>query len=107
MIEKFADGPKRSGRNMLPLLEPEMASVSARVDALAAAGHPLFARCAALHAATLAARERTGDDRIGTSVEQGMFRVELVEYQHDGTSRVTTLAGPFPEAEAVDYLNCL
>lgn len=57
-----------------------------------------------LRRATLAARERTGDKAIGTSVKQGLIRVERITYAKSGVSTVTALSDYLPAARAVDFL---
>jgi hypothetical protein len=55
-------------------------------------------------AATLSARKRLGDDRIGTCVSQGLFQVSRVEYRGRKTI-VTPLTSFVPRAEAISFLD--
>lgn len=60
----------------------------------------------ALQAATLAARQRTGDKHIGTQVKQGRFDVVRAMPPASGRGRytVTVLAASLAPADAVAYL---
>lgn len=55
-----------------------------------------------LQTATIAARARTGDKSIATSVEGGMVRVESVR-----DDVVTTLTADMTVDQAVDFLNAI
>jgi hypothetical protein len=57
-----------------------------------------------IRAATLAARKRLNDDRIGTCVEQGLFQVNRVEPRGRKVV-VTPLSGFVPRAEAIAFLD--
>ncbi len=61
---------------------------------------------AAIHAATLAARAKTGDKHIGTQVKQGRFDVVRAVPPVSGRGRytVTVLAASLMPADAVAYL---
>lgn len=59
----------------------------------------------AIRNATLAARERCNDKRIGTSVANGRLRVERVTYAKNGCSTVEPLSGWLPINEAIAFLN--
>jgi hypothetical protein len=61
---------------------------------------------ARIRAATMAARKRTGDDRIGTNVKQGAYVVCLVTYAGKRTI-VDTLASGLSVDGTVAYLNTL
>lgn len=60
-----------------------------------------------LQAATLNARVRTGDQRIGTSVRQGLFSVVTVEYitKPKRFTKVEVLAADLSVNDAITYLN--
>lgn len=74
----------------------------ATVDRLCAANPD--APLARLRAATLAARERARDERIGMNVRQGVYAVCLVTYQGK-RSNVETLADGLTVEGAISYLN--
>lgn len=57
--------------------------------------------------ATLEARRRTGDNRLGTSTQIGYFRVEQVTYKPNGTSVVKPLTGWTTAVKVIDFLNSL
>lgn len=57
--------------------------------------------------ATLAARQRTGDNGIGTRVEAGRVQVVRVEYVKRKPANVTPLSAFVTAAEAVEFLNSL
>lgn len=58
-----------------------------------------------LKAATLAARERTGDTTIGTCIKKAMVQVVRVTYPKGRTSVVEQLTDFLMPAEAVAFLN--
>ena len=62
---------------------------------------------AKLQAATLNARVRTGDNRIGTNVSKGLFNVVTVEYikKPKRFTKVETLSANLTADEAVAYLD--
>ena len=57
--------------------------------------------------ATLEARRRTGDPRLGTSVQSGYFRAERVTYKPNGASVVKPLTGWTNAAKVIEFLNAL
>ena len=57
--------------------------------------------------ATLEARRRTGDQRIGTSVDIGYFRAERVTYKPNGASVVEPLTGWTKAEKVIEFLNSL
>lgn len=62
-----------------------------------------------LQNATIAARSRTGDDRIGTYVKKGLFSVVTVEYvtKPKRKTLVNVLSGDLSLDAAVAYLDGL
>lgn len=68
--------------------------------------NPIAAALAIRHA-TLEARRRTGDQRIGTSVQLGFFRAERVTYKPSGASVVEPMTGWTTAAKVIEYLNAL
>lgn len=60
-----------------------------------------------IQAATLAARERTGDKTIGTRVKQGRFQIVRVKYANGGKSTVTPLSDWLAGRQLVEALNAL
>lgn len=56
--------------------------------------------------ATLAARQRTGNPMIGTTVKQAVWSVVTVEATKR-SSKVTTLATGLTMQGAIDYLNSI
>lgn len=54
--------------------------------------------------ATLACRKRNNDKSIGTSVKNGMMRVERVTYSKNGGSTVAPISKWLPVADAIDFL---
>ena len=63
----------------------------------------------ALRAATLAARARTGNQDLGSSVEQGLFRIEEVTYPKEkrGLAVVKPLSGFLSLQGAIAFINAL
>lgn len=62
----------------------------------------MFQALAAVRQATLAARSRKNDKRISTDVQQGVWRVVLVEGRV-----VTPLAEKLSQAEVVAFLEAM
>jgi hypothetical protein len=60
-----------------------------------------------LQRATLSARERTGNAKIGVSVEGGLFAVEEVTYRKNGTSIIRHLSAPMSLPAVVAFLEGL
>lgn len=60
----------------------------------------------AINDATLGARSRTGDSRIGVCISRGEWRVVSVEFR-GRTSKVDVLADKLTMQGAIDYLNSL
>ena len=60
-----------------------------------------------LQAATLAARQRTGDRTIGANVAKGRYRIVRVSYPKGPRAHVEHVAGPFSLREAVAFLNSM
>jgi hypothetical protein len=60
-----------------------------------------------LQAATLAARERTGDKTIGTRVDSGRVQVVSVTYSPRGRSTAVPLSDWLPAADAVRALEAM
>jgi hypothetical protein len=60
-----------------------------------------------IRTATLAARQRTSDNSIGTEVSAGKIRVVRVEYDTKGKAVVTPLSGYTSAGAAIDILNAL
>jgi hypothetical protein len=60
-----------------------------------------------LQAATLAARQRTGDKTIATRAEAGRVQVVRVTYDATGKSTVEPLVAPMPTADAISYLRAM
>lgn len=61
----------------------------------------------AIAAATLAARKRTGDNRISSNVKNGRFNLVLVTYGKRGNSTTETLRRGLTEAELIAALEAL
>jgi len=82
----------------------KLAKLNAAMDVICAANpdSPL----ARIRAATIAARKRTGDNRIGTAVKQGRYDVCLTTYAGRRTT-VDVLAHGLSVDDAVAYLNSL
>ena len=57
--------------------------------------------------ATLEARRRTGDQRLGTSVQSGYFRAERITYKPNGASVVEPLTGWTTAPKVIEFLNAL
>ena len=55
--------------------------------------------------ATLEARQRTGDSKIGCQVNKGKWQVVTVIYPNGKKSVVTPLTGQVSFEEAVNFLN--
>jgi hypothetical protein len=68
-------------------------------------GQPAQITVGDLRRATLAARERTGDKAIGTSVKQGLIRVERITYAKNGVSTVAPLSDYLPAADSIAFLS--
>ena len=81
-----------------------MERLKAKLDAICAANPT--APLARLRAATLAARGRTGNVAIGTSVQQGLYTVCLVTYQGRRTD-VQPLASGLSVEGAIAYLDAM
>ena len=64
----------------------------------------IFTALGALQRATLAARARTGDECVSTSVKAGKFRVERVIYR-GSHAHVEHLSEPLPMEEAIRFLD--
>jgi len=60
-----------------------------------------------IQAATLKARERTGDKTISTNVKNGLISVVRVTYKKNGVSTVTPIAGPMTADKAIEALNAI
>jgi len=61
----------------------------------------------ALQAATISARERSGDKHIGTTAERGMFTVVRVIPNGRKAATVTPLSQPMPIHDAIQFLHAL
>ena len=60
--------------------------------------------------AVLAARERTGREEIGLTIDKGLFQVVSVVHEKPnrrGKSKVTPLSGWLRGADVIDFLNAL
>lgn len=57
--------------------------------------------------ATLSARNRTGDNAIGTCVKNGKFKIVRVTYPKGSTSNVESLSDFLPISECVAKLDMM
>lgn len=61
----------------------------------------------ALQQATLNARKRLNDNAISVSVEQGLFRVELVTFDERGKGNVQPISASLSLTDAIAFLNAM